>query len=1260
MKNNEELIQKLRQEIEAHFLDDANNIVIKSAATQINDTAYDNYLDRQRDYDSLDGDVNHIKRIANNLFSLSEEVFLKEKKESENERSEAFTISSNTLDNFIKNSKKPSLKTLHILSLYLKYFGWYDFVYCAQEEEQRKAKEDKWIRELRNGSISYFEQRFSQLTINEILIPKWEKENINTNVRLDGEENTFSLINGVEKLWEGKKRNCLLIGEGGMGKTFSLVQIWKYYLKENKPNSPIPIYISLNRFNDIDEKDRAGFITNYILENYLQKRFYTDEDKKQLWDLFLDRTSSRENGIPRFILLCDGFNEITVSQTSIRKDFDDWWFTKSQGVQIIISSRYDMRLDYRWHDLQKIELQALPKEIIGKYLSNLQIDIPDEEELLDLLSNPMMLTLFASTNEIIDQYGKYPKFSFKLDFTSQGELMWNFFESQLAKYFETIKYDDTLFIYYSFLLKHIIPFIGYEMERGGKYNIHENKLVEIINTACVVFFNEKFENTFPVYRDHISKFDLGEKQFPETGVRFNKIIQVLCGKLQILIEENHTYKFLHQNFRDFSASVHYLNDISIALEQKSVSESLKSRPLPLYVQKFIGEIEGEHKKKVNFDKGSGIIVLSQSKNNLLDRQLDKLRGVFNDGVTGYACRNIVNIKKQLRKELTGCDLSNLNLRGISFNGVRCYQKNSDTILGVSFDKSLVSEENFSNEIKHSGSVYGVAYSPDGMKVVSGSYDRTIKEWLAETGEYLKTYEGFELGIENVVYSNDCKKILCSGGHRIKEIDIETGRTIEYHCDEQATCLAYSPDDKTFVSGGSDGLITEWSRGRRFSIRTMKEKPSSSTSEKIEKEIESIRYSSDGKELITHSKSGIMQKWSVETGKCVETIIKEKATTKLAAYSSDYRKKIVVENGFELNEYNVETDELLISYETKSSINAISYSPDDERIVAGMHGGGIQQWSCLSGQTLSVSNAFSSEIRCLSYSFDNKKIIAYFSDGFAREWLISTKMCINTYFINARHYKNHIAYSPDNSKFVISSDCDILEYSTTTGELLQQLESNPNMNTIRCISYNHDGKKVIAGLGNKTCIWSMESGRCIQTYKKPLSYIIFIIWSPSGDRFATISEHANEIKEWDADTGDFIRTYSGYYNHLEKIKYQRDGKVLISFSKNNKICKWEVASGEMLYPYNKPRYFKSGSAFEKFKDINTYLDISNNGQRGILYYPNGTVIEDCSLDFNGDVSQRITDYSGLLINGCSFLNLHSDSKISDNFKTTMLNHEAVFL
>jgi WD40 repeat protein len=42
---------------------------------------------------------------------------------------------------------------------------------------------------------------------------------------------------------------------------------------------------------------------------------------------------------------------------------------------------------------------------------------------------------------------------------------------------------------------------------------------------------------------------------------------------------------------------------------------------------------------------------------------------------------------------------------------------------------------------HSGLITSVAFSPNGLRVLSGSLDRTIKLWDAETGALTRTFEG---------------------------------------------------------------------------------------------------------------------------------------------------------------------------------------------------------------------------------------------------------------------------------------------------------------------------------------------------------------------------------------------------------------------------------------------------------------------------------------------------------------------------------------
>jgi WD40 repeat protein len=75
---------------------------------------------------------------------------------------------------------------------------------------------------------------------------------------------------------------------------------------------------------------------------------------------------------------------------------------------------------------------------------------------------------------------------------------------------------------------------------------------------------------------------------------------------------------------------------------------------------------------------------------------------------------------------------------------------------------------------HADWVTSVSFSPDGKRIVSGSFDRTVKVWDAQTGEELLTLKGHSGNVRSVSFSPDGKRIVSgSSDETVKVWDISS-------------------------------------------------------------------------------------------------------------------------------------------------------------------------------------------------------------------------------------------------------------------------------------------------------------------------------------------------------------------------------------------------------------------------------------------------------------------------------------------------------
>jgi WD40 repeat protein len=195
----------------------------------------------------------------------------------------------------------------------------------------------------------------------------------------------------------------------------------------------------------------------------------------------------------------------------------------------------------------------------------------------------------------------------------------------------------------------------------------------------------------------------------------------------------------------------------------------------------MGEIEGEHYAKPYVVEGEGWKI-AIDKENRLHGLVDCCRGKFGEEL-GYAVWNVVRTWQEVRGELSGADLSRLDLSRVPLNGVRCsrlYGGDGGRYLASVFDGARVHATNLFPR-GHTDSINSGVCSPTGDRIVSSSEDGTIKEWNAATGECLRTLEGHTHFVNSAVYSPSGDKIVSTSmDGTTKRWDVATEKCLKTH------------------------------------------------------------------------------------------------------------------------------------------------------------------------------------------------------------------------------------------------------------------------------------------------------------------------------------------------------------------------------------------------------------------------------------------------------------------------------------------------
>ena len=285
---------------------------------------------------------------------------------------------------------------------------------------------------------------------------------------------------------------------------------------------------------------------------------------------------------------------------------------------------------------------------------------------------------------------------------------------------------------------------------------------------------------------------------------------------------------------------------------------------------------------------------------------------------------------------------------------------------------------------HEFTVWSLAITPNGVNIVSGGQDTTVRVWDLMDGKLVHSLLGHEGPVYALAITSDGHRIVSAAGNDlgVRIWDLEIGNLLSTLAPSSAdvSALTITPDDREVVTVANDRLARIWD----LDLGVLKETLDHPAA------IYSCKISPDGRYLITGSKKkpgtddpGVIWIWDYQNKKLLHTCECHKGSVTALAITADSRYALSGGQDGSIKLWDLETGSLLKTMQGhKSTIVSITVAPDGNHLITGSKDETVRVWLLRGGVLIKVYETVEN-VHSLVVTPDGRQVVVGTLEGIIR-------------------------------------------------------------------------------------------------------------------------------------------------------------------------------------------------------------------------------------------------------------------------------------